>query len=263
MANETALVGYSGFVGGNLKRRHRFDGLYNTQNIGDIAGKAYDVLVLSATDARRWWANLHPQEDKDGIDRLLSSLEGVAAGRVVLISTIDVLPQQFPDVDEDFDPCGHENHAYGSNRLYLEGALKERFGEVCVVRLPSLFGSGLKKNVIYDLLNGNQPEKINPLSSFQYYDLDVLWEHIELVMRDRLPVVHLFPAPVTCAEIIDRFFPEAEASCGGDAGPASRYAFRTKYSNLFGGPDGYLWSREEVFRRLGLFIERYRRGEIR
>ncbi len=263
MAHVSALVGHSGFVGGNIERQHRFDALYNTKNIGEIAGKSFDLLVLSATQAKRWWANLHPEEDREGIDRLIESLKGVTARQAVLISTIDVLPQQFPRVDEDFDPAGHENHAYGANRFYLEGVLREQFPSLTIVRLPSLFGHGLKKNVIYDLLNNNQVEKINPASSFQYYDLAALWENIETAMRHRLPIVHLFPAPVTSEQIIDRYFPEAKSAAGTDAGAASHYDFKTKYSSLFGGADGYLWTVHEVMRRLGIFIEGYRRGEIR
>ena len=260
MTGESALVGYSGFVGGNLNRQHRFDNLFNSKNIGEIEGKTFDLVVLSATQAKRWWANLHPQEDWEGIERLLCSLERVIAQRVVLISTIDVVPP-LPDVDEDFDPRGHENHPYGANRFRLEEAVRSRYPETHVIRLPSLFGFDLKKNVIYDLLNENQLEKINPASSFQYYDLAALWEHISLVMREAIPLIHLFPAPVTSAEIIDRFFPRIEV--GSDPGPVSHYAIKTRYAGLFGGRDGYIWPREEVFRRLGLFIEAYRRGEIR
>jgi hypothetical protein len=260
VADESALVGYSGFVGGNLHRQHRFDAIFNSKNVHEIEGKFLELLVLSATQAKRWWANLHPQEDWEGIERLLSSLDKVTARRVVLISTIDVLPP-VPGVDEGFDPHGHDNHAYGANRLRLEDAVKGRFEQTFVVRLPSLFGPDLKKNVIYDLLTRNQLEKINPDSSFQYYDLGALWEHVILAMRESLTVVHLFPEPLTSAEIVDHFFPGVEV--GGDAGPAAHYAFKTRYAGLFGGRDGYIWPREEVFRRLALFIESYRREDVR
>jgi hypothetical protein len=259
VASGSALVGYSGFVGGNLHRQHRFDALFNSKNIGEIAGKTFGLLVLSATQAMRWWANVHPQEDWQGIERLLAALEGVAARQVVLISTIDVLPP-FPGADEGFDPHGHENHAYGANRLRLEDAVIGRFPGTCVVRLPSLFGPGLKKNVIYDLLNGNQLEKINPASSFQYYDLEALWGHISMILDLGISLIHLFPEPVTSAEIVDRFFPGAAA--GGDRGPVAHYAFKTRHAGLFGGRDGFIWPREEVLRRLGLYIERRRAGGI-
>ena len=260
MVGDSALVGYTGFVGGNLHHQNRFDYLYNSKNIRDIEGKGFDLLVLSATQAQRWWANLHPQEDREGIERLLASLDQVSAKQVVLISTIDVLPL-VPGADEDFDAHSQETHPYGANRLRLEDEITKRFSNVCIVRLPSLFGPGLKKNVIYDLLNLNQVEKINPASSFQYYDLNNLWQDITLALKERIPKIHLFPEPVTSLEIIDRFFPEVEV--GGNPGAASHYAFRTKYASLFGGSEGYLYSQEEVLRRIGQFIDGYRRGEIR
>jgi hypothetical protein len=256
---ESALVGYSGFVGGNLNEQHKFDAVFNSTNIGEIEGRSFDLLVLAATQAKRWWANLHPREDWEGIERLLGSLQPVRARRVVLISTIDVLPP-LAGVDESFEPHGHENHAYGANRLRLEDAIKGRFAETHVVRLPSLFGPGLKKNVIYDLLNGNQLDKINPESSFQYYDLGCLWEHISLILREGIPLIHLFPEPLTTAGMIDRLF--AGMAIGGDAGAASHYAFKTRYASLFGGSDGYIWPREEVYRRISLFVDAYRNGTI-
>ena len=35
MKHPTALVGYTGFVGGNLAAQHRFDELYDVTNIAD------------------------------------------------------------------------------------------------------------------------------------------------------------------------------------------------------------------------------------
>jgi hypothetical protein len=260
VASEDALVGYSGFVGGNLCRQHQFDALFNSRNVAEIEGRDFELLVISAAQAKKWWANLHPQEDWAGIERLLVSLERVKARRVVLISTIDVLPP-LPGIDEDFDThAPREHHAYGTHRLRLEDAVKARFAETSVVRLPGLFGHDLKKNVIHDLLTGNQLEKINPASSFQYYDLEALWGDIELILSERLPLIHLFTEPVATSEIVERFFPGAEV--GGDAGPAVHYLFRTKYAGLFGGCDGYIWPREEVLRRMGKFIEGYRSGNV-
>ena len=260
VVGQSALVGSTGFVGGNLHHQNRFDFLYNSKNVGEIEGREFDLLVLSATQAQRWWANLHPQEDRQGIERLLAALNDVKSQQVVLISTIDVLPL-VPGADEDFDAHSQNTHPYGSNRLYLEDEITKRFSNVCIVRLPSLFGRGLKKNVIYDLLNLNQVEKINPASSFQYYDLSSLWQDISLALRESLCKIHLFPEPVTSLEIIDCFFPDVEV--GGNRGTASHYAFQTKYAKLFGGSGGYLYSREDVIRRIGQFVDGYRRGEIR
>jgi len=256
--NNEALVGHSGFVGSNLKRQHPFEFLYNSKNIAEIKGRSFSRLVLSAAQAKKWWANLHPEEDWELIEKLLDPLSSVRAEQVVLISTIDVLPDQ-PGIDEDLDPHEFANHPYGTHRLRLEDEILRLFDSVLVVRLPGLFGPGLQKNVIYDLLHKNQLEKINPENSFQYYDLDALWPDMERVMTAGIDLVHLFTEPVRTAEIIQRFFPGTEV--GADAGPPVEYAYRTKHAELFGGRDGYIWSKDEVLDRLGLYIDACRKGD--
>ena len=41
---KTALIGYTGFVGGNIKSQHEFDDYYNSKNIADIESQEYDSL---------------------------------------------------------------------------------------------------------------------------------------------------------------------------------------------------------------------------
>ena len=165
--NNDALVGYSGLVGTNLNRQHTFGHLYNSKNINGIKEKSFDRMVLAAVQAKKWWANLHPEEDWAQIEKLLEPLARAQAKQVILISTIDILPDQ-PGADEDTDPHDYDTHAYGQHRLRVEDEIRRLFESVLIVRLPGLFGPGLKKNVIFDLLHNNQPEKINPESQIQY-----------------------------------------------------------------------------------------------
>ncbi|HXI99633.1 MAG TPA: hypothetical protein VNH44_00335, partial [Micropepsaceae bacterium] len=114
------------------------------------------------------------------------------------------------------------------------------------------FGPGLKKNVIFDLLHDNGLEKINPASEFQYYDTTRLWSDIGIVMREKLPLVHLFTEPVGTSEILERFFPQAVV--GRDAAPEAHYDFHTRYGQLFGCDARYIEGRASVLARLGTFI---------
>ena len=259
-----ALVGYTGFVGGNLRLQNDFGALYNSKNIAEIAGRDFDLLVFAGAQAKKWWANANPDEDWAGIESALGPLRSTTAKRVVLISTVDVLPPEGAGGDEDFDPRGLDNHAYGRHRLALEDALRAQFDRLCIVRLPGLFGCGLKKNVIFDLLTDNQVEKINPESSFQYYDLAGLWAEIEQAEAAGLELVHFFTEPVATRDILERFFPEAakDGRVGSDAAPTAHYDFRTKHAGLYGGPDGYMASREAMLERMARFIEGWRNGKL-
>ncbi|WP_439519106.1 NAD-dependent epimerase/dehydratase family protein [Hydrogenophaga sp.] len=254
-SSPTALIGHTGFVGGNLVHQAEFGALYNSRNIDDIDGKAYSHIVVTAAQARKWWANQNPQEDWSGIERLLASLARCRARQVTLISTIDVLGSSAGLTELDV-PVAEEMTAYGQHRLKLEEAVRSQFEQVLVVRLPGLFGLGLKKNVIFDLLQHNALENINPRSSFQYYDLSNLWSHIQIAWSQKLELVHLFPAPILTSELIDTLFPGTVV--GATAAPEAHYDHRTVHGHLFGGDDRYVSDKATVLQQLDHFIQSQR-----
>ena len=246
-----ALIGHSGFVGGNLLRQHDFPARFNTSNIESIAGQAFDTLVFSGAQAKKWWANANPAEDRAGIRRALDAMHGVTAKKVVLISTIDVVPQ-IQGADEATD-CTAPTHPYGEHRFGLEQELRARYPGMLTVRLPGLFGPGLRKNILFDLLHDNMVDRIDPAASFQFYDLTSLWADITRAQHAGLSLVHLVPAPIQTADIAARFFPEAKLAEPPPSGSPS-YDYRTRHAAIFGGHDGYIQDAEQVFRRLAAFF---------
>jgi hypothetical protein len=123
--------------------------------------------------------------------------------------------------------------------------------------LPALFGEGLKKNVIFDLLHGHQTEKINPLSAYQWYPLRRLASDIERIRACDIDLINLFPEPVQTAEILHAFFPGVQV--GPKTTPAPAYGLRTRYSRLFGGPPGYILDRINVLGELAGFVAQERK----
>lgn len=163
-----ALVGHSGFVGSNLKASARFDALFNSRNIDEIRGRAYDLVVCAAAPATMWAANNDPEGDLRNILGLLDHLRSARIGRLAVVSTIAVFDDPAAGYDER--RASYETgKAYGRNRRLLEEAARDAFDRVHVLRLPALFGRGVKKNFIFDILNPVpsflKPEKLRELLS--------------------------------------------------------------------------------------------------
>lgn len=254
----SGLIGYTGFVGSNLARQHKFDQLYNSKNFREMEGAHFEELVCAGVYAVKWMANKEPEKDKQRLMMLQDVLETVSAERFILISTIDVYPV-IQDKDERFDCSSMENHAYGTHRLEFERFCMSHFENCLVLRLPGLFGQGLKKNVIYDLLNDNCLEMNNAKSSFQYYYLDNLWTDINLAIKAKLQLLNLFTEPVPTSEVINRFFPGKEV--GQNPSPEIHYDLHTMHGGLRDKQGKYLYSQDEVLNQMGEYINNYSRSD--
>lgn len=253
----TALIGHTGFVGSHLLRAMDGADCFNSSNIEQIAGRSYDLVVCAGVSAVKWLANREPEKDWAGIERLIGALRSVRASEFVLISTVDVYPSPL-GVDETLDLANLDNHPYGRHRLALECAVRGMFDTVRIVRLPALFGDGLKKNVIYDLLVGNGLDAINPASSFQWYSLDWLWNDLSWIRGHDLRLVNLVTEPVGTAEIITKCF---NGGAVGAKSPAARYDLRTIHAPVFpeGTRSGYVLNRDGVLSALDRYVAAARR----
>jgi len=211
--------------------------------------------------AEKWKANREPEADWRNLERLMGCLNATGAGLLILISTIDVYPDPSAPLDESapIDPA--RNHAYGRHRFELEQWVRGHFADVRIVRLPALFGEGLKKNVVFDLLHDNQVGNINPASCFQWYPLARLNHDIETIRAQDIRLINLFPEPIRTSEIVDRFFPGASTASASE--PAPVYDLRTGYSDMFGGPAGYMLSGTAVLDQLAAFVARERAKHAR
>jgi NAD dependent epimerase/dehydratase family len=234
------LIGHTGFVGSTLDRQAAFDERYNSKNAGDMAGRHFDLLVCAGVSAAKWLANRHPDEDRRGIEALKAALSTVTADRFVLISTIDVYPDPSSGADETTEPDARDTHPYGAHRRALELWVQAQFPGAHIVRLPALFGSGLKKNALYDLLHDNMVDRINPASVFQWYPMARLWPDVERALAARLPIVNLFPQPLATSDLLRDIFPGARV--GPAQHPAPAYRLATRHAALFGGTGKYLMS---------------------
>jgi hypothetical protein len=247
----SCLIGHTGFVGGSLLRQSAFDETYNSRNFRDMAGRRFSEVVCCGVSAVKWIANRDPEADRAAIRSLAEVLLDIRADRFVLISTVDVYPSPI-GVDERSDIDPGALHAYGRNRLWLERIVRDRFPEALIVRLPALFGEGLKKNVLFDMMRGERLGSIDPGSSFQWYDLERLWRDVGRARSAKLRLANLAVEPVPTADVAAALFPGISL---GPRGPeAGRYDVRTCHSEVFGGPRGYAMSAEESLQRMSAFV---------
>ncbi|MDR0999866.1 MAG: sugar nucleotide-binding protein [Clostridiales bacterium] len=146
------LVGDTGFVGGNIAVCHKFDMLCNSKNISSAYGVEPELLVYAGVPAEMFLANKDPNEDKAITENAAANIHKINPKRLVLISTIAVLDNPV-SVDEDTPIDGNNLTAYGLNRLSLERLAADSVADCHIIRLPALFGKGIKKNFIYDMIN--------------------------------------------------------------------------------------------------------------
>ncbi|WP_298327833.1 pyridine nucleotide transhydrogenase [Asticcacaulis sp.] len=254
-----ALIGYTGFVGGNLLMQKPFSDLYASANIANIRGQKFDRLVCAGVSAVKWWANENPAEDLAKIDDLISHLSYVESDAFTLISTIDVFKNPC-GATEDRVPDKAGLNAYGTNRLYFESFVRTRFPHASIVRLPALFGDNLRKNALYDLINRHRTININPRSAFQWYPLERLARDLDIVEKQNLQLVHFATEPVTMKALIERFFPDAEVAPETAGAPV--YDFRTKYAGVFGAEVPYILRQEEIFAAMARMIAKVSAGAL-
>lgn len=245
------LIGYTGFVGSTLRQQVTFDEIYNSKNISALAGRSADLVICAGITAQKWIANRDPQGDWENISSLINVLKTIKSKRFILISTVDVYADQSGGNEDTCLPLD-KGQPYGLHRLKFERFIEQQFPNCLIVRLPGLFGKGLRKNVIYDLLNNNCLDQINVHSKFQWYNTEHLWSDIVTSLNAGLKLVNFVTEPVGTRIIVDRFF--SDKIIGENAGAAASYNMTTSYASLFGGQNGYIQSAENVLADMERYI---------
>ncbi len=252
-----ALIGHTGFVGQNLLRQRRFEALYRSTDIEEIEGRRFGRVVCAGVNAVKWRANADPDADLAGIERLMRHLDRVDAEQFVLISSVDVYgsPIEVDEADAALAPGSAQDQGsgqpYGLHRAMLERWVRDRFPRHHVVRLPALFGQGLKKNALFDLLHDNRLACIDQASRFQWYPLSRLADDLDRMQAAGLALANLATEPVTMEAIRQHFFPTKHI---GGQGGAVAYDVRTRHGRVFGGGADYVMAADEVMAALGQFL---------
>lgn len=258
MNKSNAIVGYTGFVGSNLLKFYKFDYFYNTKNFTEAKNKSYDTMFFCGLPAIKLYANKYPEEDDKIIQNLKNILDTITVKKFILISTIDVYDNIDNQLNEDYNINFNINHTYGKNRFLFEIYIKNRYENHYIIRLPELFGNGLKKNIIYDLINNNinNINNISINSSFQWYYLDWLENDINIVIKNNIRVCNFFTEPINIYKIIKIFKDiykidyEFQIEYLGNSSSTIKYDTYTKYSNFFGNDVKYIRTQNDIINSL-------------
>jgi hypothetical protein len=247
-----ALIGYSGFVGSTLLKQRQFSDLYRASTVKDIRGQSFDTVVCAGAPAQKWIANREPEADRQNIQTLIDHLRTVTSQTFILISTVDVFKTPI-EVDE-LTPIEEEGlHPYGLHRRLLEKFVESHFANHLIVRLPGLVGPGLRKNIIFDLLNSNNLHNIESRGVFQFYPMVSLWFDIQVALNAKLSLIHLTAAPVGVAEVSRQGFGR-EFSNELSSAPA-RYDMRTVHAKVFGAAGAYQYSQRETVQAIRSYAQ--------
>ena len=224
-----AIVGNTGLIGKTLSASINFDYLFNSLNIDSLNNSIplyVDNLYLSCLPAQKYIVNKNIVADMKNILKIIDAIGNIKPKKIFLVSTIDVYCDSPFGSDEDTIPI-FKTLTYGFNRFFFEKLVIKTFlnSDVSIFRLPGLFGNGIKKNIIYDILNNNNISKINTNSSYQWYDLNDLVKDICLFSKEK--VVNLFTEPIETNYLMDTVF--GMIGCGVEEDKFF-YDFRTKYS---------------------------------
>lgn len=257
---KTALIGYTGFVGNNLVLQHSFNELYNSKNITNSYNKEFDIVICAAPAAVKWLANKEPEKDLAIIKTLITSIKPIKTKLFIQISTIDVYKQPV-NVNEDTFIENIGLHSYGKHRYYLECFVRVNFENSLIIRLPGLFGEGIKKNLIFDLLNTNQSEFTHLDSVFQMYYLANLWKDINIAIENKIKLLNIATEPISTKEIAQECF-NLDFKNKTDNPPVN-YNIHSKYCKIFGKDKYYLYTKNEVIHDLKKFIFLYKSKNLK
>lgn len=247
-----ALFGYTGFIGTNLDSQINFSHKYNSRNASDSFGLEFDKVFFAAARAEKWKINQNPSEDKQHLEELKSILSEIKTEQIILISTVDVFKEPV-GVDETSKIDYTNLHSYGLHRAELEEFVTNTFEKSLIVRLPGLFGPGLKKNIIFDLMNQNNVDSINPYGSLQYYEVPLLGRDIEKGLENNLSIIHLTSEPLSTQTIAENIFGVSLNTENWDKDTAPKYDMRTIYSSIYGKTGNYTYSAESQLKAISRF----------
>lgn len=195
-----ALIGSQGTVGHSLLDQIKFDAVFNSDNIQDLKNQQFDVVYIAAPSGNRLAVNRNQGHDEQDFFEIQSALQSADVCRVVLLSTVDAVV------------AAHSR--YGRNRANMETWLKNNYSDYYIVRLSTLIGAHIKKNVLFDLKHQIYLDQIDFTATIQWCLLDTLAEQIDLAMANNQREINLVSQPIANWQLAREFFSDIPVTPG-------------------------------------------------
>ena len=183
------LVGSRGFVGSAFHRLFQARGIAHEpitrESYPGAVGRRGSILVNAAANSRKYLAEQDWAADFDAsVAAVVHTLRDFHADLYVLLSSVDVyntLDDPASNAEDTvIDPL--RLSTYGFHKYIAEVCVRHHAPRWLIVRLAGMVGPGLKKNPVFDVLQG-RPLSINPDSKYQFMSTDAVadavWRLIE------------------------------------------------------------------------------------
>lgn len=173
----------------------------------------------------------------------LPGLYGKNLKKNFIYDYIHVIPSALK-VEKMDELCGSDKDIVNYYKLYDDGFYR-------VKQISALEEKELKerfRSVRFSALNFTDSRAV-----YQYYDLSRLWDDIQILLNNDIRLWHAAVEPVSAGELFtylcgDTFSNEISAL------PAY-YDYKTKYSAMFEGNDGYIADKQKVLESIKRFVE--------
>jgi nucleoside-diphosphate-sugar epimerase len=170
------IKGGNGFLGqgfvsycqkNNLKYK-----IITRENYEEFIGKECDILVNANGNSKKFLANEDPKYEFDAtVKSVVRSLHDIKYRKYIMCSTCDVYNdfENYEASKETIKINMKTQSRYGFHKYTAEQFVRYEANEYLIFRFGGFVGEGLKKNAIYDILNGG-PLWLDPQSQLQFID---------------------------------------------------------------------------------------------
>ena len=190
------LLGSNGTIGQSILSTMPVDHVYNSLTVNPAT---VDHLIVAAPSGNRLAVNRGLIDDAAAISNVIALTRQINPARITLISTVDVATA--PD------------SVYGANRGRLEDELSAGF-PTTVLRLSTLIGPTIKKNILFDIKHNSFLEYANANAVIQW----CLLADLPRLISNTEPgtVLNVVSEPIPNRDVLKMFCPDLKLNIGAE-----------------------------------------------